>query len=288
MATLPFFVISPTNILSIIGLIRGPKAVRPPDPVATQNLDVDVVIPAHNESATIALCLASLMRQTVKPHSVIVVDDGSDDDTADIAEAFAAANHYSIRVVRRRRSIGKTVGLKIGSRNSEGDVLFILDGDTVLMSEDYIEKVVAQLYRVPGIASASGVVYPLRDRDREELSQLDSVRLLIEQRPQTTLIPVRPLFNRISKAIGNFYRETLYHFVQHFVNGGAQSLFGSTMNPIGCAIAYRRDYLREQLFDHYEPTLGENMTSSEDIFFGAAFIAYGYHNRRGHDRQIRV
>jgi cellulose synthase/poly-beta-1,6-N-acetylglucosamine synthase-like glycosyltransferase len=278
MASLPFFVISPTNVLSIIGLIRGPKPVRLPDPIAATELAIDVVIPAHNESATIALCLGSLMRQTVKPHSVIVVDDGSDDDTADIAEAFAAANDYAIRVIRRRRSIGKTPGLKIGSRTSEGDVLFILDGDTVLVSDDYIEKVVAQLYRVPGIASASGAVYPLRDCDREELSRLDTVQRLIERRPQTTLIPVRPFLNRIAKAISNFYRETLYHFIQNFVNGGAQSLFGSTMNPIGCAIAYRRDYLRDQLFDHYEPTLGENMTSSEDIFFGAAFVAYGYHN----------
>src|SRR5262249_23579461 len=57
---------------------------------------------------------------------------------------------------------------------------------------------------------------------------------------------------------------------------------GSVPNPIGCAVAYRRAYLRE-LFDRYEPEMGDNFTSSEDIFFGSAFIAQGYHSRQVRD-----
>ena len=132
MATLPFFVISPTTLLALIGILRGPKAVQEPDTVSAMELEIDVVIPAYNEADTIALCLASVARQTVKPNSITVIDDGSDDDTAVIAEAFAAANNIAVRVIRRRRPIGKTPGLKIESRNLEGDVEFILDGDTIL------------------------------------------------------------------------------------------------------------------------------------------------------------
>src|SRR5438034_613221 len=107
--------------MSVIGHIRGPQPVQDPDVITTRDLYVDVVIPAYNESATIALCLASVMRQTVKPHSVTVIDDGSQDDTADVAEAFARANDLAVKVIRRRSSIGKTPGLKIESRNLEGD-----------------------------------------------------------------------------------------------------------------------------------------------------------------------
>jgi hypothetical protein len=48
-------------------------------------------------------------------------------------------------------------------------------------------------------------------------------------------------------------------------------------NPVGCAVAYRREYVKE-MFDFYEPAMGDNLTSSEDIFIGTAFMANGYHN----------
>jgi glycosyltransferase involved in cell wall biosynthesis len=276
-AVLPLFVIGPNAILSVIGHIRGPKPVEPPNFGAVKELEVDVVIPAHNERATVALCLASVMRQTIRPNSVTVIDDGSDDDTADVAEAFAAANNFPVRVIRRRHSIGKTPGLKIESRNLDGDVEFILDADTVLVSEDYIEKLTAHLFRVPGIASVSGMVYPLRDRDRAAMARLDSMRRLREHRPELDLTLRRPILNRLAKGIANFYRDAVFQFMQAFFYAGVINLFGSMPNPVGCAVAYRREYVKE-MFDFYEPAMGDNLTSSEDIFIGTAFMANGYHN----------
>jgi glycosyltransferase involved in cell wall biosynthesis len=276
-AVVPLFVIGPNALLSLIGHFRGPKPVQEPKADAARELEVDVVIPAHNERDTVALCLASVMRQTIKPNSVTVIDDGSDDDTADIAEAFAAANNFAVRVIRRRRPIGKTPGLKIESRNLDGDVEFILDADTILVSEDYIEQAIIQLFRVPGIASVSGLVYPLRDRDRREFAQLDSMRRLREQQPRLDLTVRRSLFSRVMKGIANFYRDAIFQFMQAFYYAGVINLFGSMPNPVGCAVAYRREYVKE-MFDRYEPAMGDNLTSSEDIFLGTALMAHGYHN----------
>src|SRR5712692_3618938 len=200
-AVVPLFVLGPNAILSLIGHIRGPKPVQEPDHAAIRDLDVDVVIPAYNERSTIALCLASVMRQTLKPNSVTVIDDGSSDDTAAVAQAFAVANNFAIRVIRRRHSIGKTPGLKIESRNLEGDVEFILDADTVLMSDNFIEHLVTQLWRVPGIAAASGMVYPLRDRDRIALAKLDTVQRLTAQQPELDLRISSSLFHRVAKGV---------------------------------------------------------------------------------------
>jgi cellulose synthase/poly-beta-1,6-N-acetylglucosamine synthase-like glycosyltransferase len=276
-AVLPLFVLGPNAFMSLIGHIRGPRPVQAPDPALVRELDVDVVIPAYNERFNIALCLASVMRQTIKPNSVTVIDDGSRDDTAAIAEAFAAANNFAVRVIRRRSSIGKTPGLKIESRNLEGDVEFILDADTVLMSDDFIEKTVAQLYRVPGIASVCGVIHPLRDVDRESLMNLDTMSRLFERQPDLDLAVRRTPFNRIAHAISNFDRDAVFQFIQIFYYGGIQNLFGTLPNPVGCAVAYRREYLKE-MFDTYEPAMGDDLTSSEDIFLGTALMAHGYHN----------
>ncbi|MFN5772898.1 glycosyltransferase family 2 protein, partial [Flavobacterium sp.] len=49
-----------------------------------------VVIPTYNEEAFIGQTLASLMAQTQLPEQIIVVNDGSTDNTAAIVESFAA------------------------------------------------------------------------------------------------------------------------------------------------------------------------------------------------------
>jgi hypothetical protein len=54
-------------------------------------------------------------------------------------------------------------------------------------------------------------------------------------------------------------------------------LFGTTNNPVGCAVAYRRKYVRA-LFDYVSPILGDDLTNSEDIFIGLAMLNEGYRN----------
>jgi hypothetical protein len=73
------------------------------------------------------------------------------------------------------------------------------------------------------------------------------------------------------------YREVLYLFLQRFVYLGQMSAFGSITNPVGCAVAYRRQYVNN-LFDKYGPVFGDDLTNSEDIFIGFALLNEGYRN----------
>ncbi len=59
------------------------------EPADTPLADVSVVMPAYNAAATICRALGSIMRQTVKPREVIVVDDGSTDGTLAAVTAMA-------------------------------------------------------------------------------------------------------------------------------------------------------------------------------------------------------
>ena len=77
--------------------------------------------------------------------------------------------------------------------------------------------------------------------------------------------------------VTNLYREVLYLFLQRFVYRGQMVFFGSIMNPVGCAVAYRRKYV-EKLFDHFGPIFGDDLTNSEDIFIGLALLNEGYRN----------
>ena len=56
------------------------------------NCSTLVVVPAYNRAKTLADCLASIAQQTKPPQCVVIVDDGSTDDTAEIAQAWKAAH----------------------------------------------------------------------------------------------------------------------------------------------------------------------------------------------------
>ena len=63
MATAPWFVISPTALLSTIGLLRGPDRTVPTPTEDWRTAVVDVVIPAYKEEDNIVHCLASIARR---------------------------------------------------------------------------------------------------------------------------------------------------------------------------------------------------------------------------------
>jgi cellulose synthase/poly-beta-1,6-N-acetylglucosamine synthase-like glycosyltransferase len=87
---------------------------------------VSVVVPAFNESGTIAATVRSLVASD-HPVEVVVVDDGSADGTADIVERLRLPN---VRVVRKPNG-GKPSALNAGIAASRHDVVVMLDGDTV-------------------------------------------------------------------------------------------------------------------------------------------------------------
>jgi glycosyltransferase involved in cell wall biosynthesis len=92
---------------------------------------LSVVIPAYNETANIRAgslktVSAYLSKQTY-PYEVIVVDDGSEDDTAALAEAFAG-EHPNFRVVRNPHR-GKAYTVATGLQAGKGEIVLFSDMD---------------------------------------------------------------------------------------------------------------------------------------------------------------
>ncbi|MEV7089820.1 bifunctional polysaccharide deacetylase/glycosyltransferase family 2 protein [Streptomyces sp. NPDC093085] len=87
---------------------------------------VSVIVPAYNEKECIANTLNSLAAST-HPIEIVVVDDGSTDGTAEIAESLGLPN---VRVVRQENA-GKSAALNNGVRQATHDIVVMMDGDTV-------------------------------------------------------------------------------------------------------------------------------------------------------------
>jgi glycosyltransferase involved in cell wall biosynthesis len=286
MATAPWFVISPNTLLSVIGLLHGPDKIVPTPSEDWRKAIVDVVIPAYKEEDNIIYCLASVARQTMKPRHVIVVDDGGHDDTIPRARAFADSCGMNLTVIARATSIGKTPTIKRQSREFDADVEFILDGDTFLEHPNYIERCVEELFKGVGIASACGTILPMRIKDREKVEQTPEFQTYLAGAPHQDAFKLIGDMHLLWWAVTNIYRECLYVFLQRFVYHGQMVLFGSITNPVGCAVAYRRKYIKD-LFDKYEPLFGDDLTNSEDIFIGFALNSEGYRNVQLNDVQAR-
>jgi glycosyltransferase involved in cell wall biosynthesis len=276
-ATIPYFIFSPSTILSLSGILRGPDPTQATPAEDWRTATVDVVIPALNEAENIVLCLASVARQTVRVRRIILVDDGSTDGTVERAKAFCASQQLDLIAIQRRAPIGKTPTIKRQAREFDSDVEFILDADTVLESDNYIERTVQELYQAVGIASAFGTILPQRKSDRRQAENSPAVRAFSASHPvQDTSSPGGWLTD-FRRGMTNMYREVLYLFLQRFVYRGQMAFFGTTTNPVGCAVAYRRKYVCA-LFEYISPILGDDLTNSEDIFIGFSMLNEGYRN----------
>lgn len=98
--------------------------------VSDSKWKASVIIPARNEQENLPHLLESLKRQTVQPYEIIVVDDFSEDHTAEIA------TQYGVKVIHNTQLpenwTGKTWAVWNGYRASSGNVLVFLDTDVRL------------------------------------------------------------------------------------------------------------------------------------------------------------
>jgi glycosyltransferase involved in cell wall biosynthesis len=89
---------------------------------------ISVVIPAYNAAAHLAATLKSVCQQTTAPAEVIVVDDGSTDDTGEIARSFGA------RVLRVANG-GPSAARNAGTQSASGQYIAYLDADDVWLPD---------------------------------------------------------------------------------------------------------------------------------------------------------
>jgi glycosyltransferase involved in cell wall biosynthesis len=150
---------------------------------------VSTIIPVYNRPQMLREAVASVLAQTYRPIEIIVVDDGSTDETPRVAEALAAEHPEEIRFVRKENS-GPGPTREAGRQMARGEFIQYLDSDDLLRPRKF-EIMVRALRERPNAEPPTGISACIR--------KMDHPLPLLTRNPG---LPGRPCFREFWQIVG--------------------------------------------------------------------------------------
>ncbi len=146
------------SVVWIVGSLcffyRREKKIKDQLPVLTEYPAVSILIPAHNEQLAIKSTIDSVMKANYPDFEVIVIDDGSTDDTLVIAQE-QIKKFDNLKVIALEQNMGKAMALKYGTMSSKGNLILTLDADAYL-DTNAITYMVAHFINGPRVGAVTG------------------------------------------------------------------------------------------------------------------------------------
>jgi cellulose synthase/poly-beta-1,6-N-acetylglucosamine synthase-like glycosyltransferase len=145
-------------------------------------MKISILIPAHNEEKSIAACVESCLAQTRTPDEIIVVNDSSTDQTAQILKKFGSKIKVINNVSRHNKSYAQEKGLEYVT----GDIFVSTDADTILDSR-FVE-LIENDFQDNRVAAVAGYVRSRRYNWLTNIRAYDySIGQHIHKRAQTIM-----------------------------------------------------------------------------------------------------
>lgn len=232
---------------------------------------VSIIVPAHNESEVIDRCLNSVKAQDY-PHDrleIIVIDDGSTDDTAERVEEHVNGNHVydgngngtfllrgtpitvgpfsgTLALIKNGHG-GKAHALNAGIKASTGEILVNIDSDVVL-APGAVRAIACAFIRRPEMGAATGNI----EIDWEMLEARDAAgNLIVNEDGEIETMRLGPMQSLLARS------QLLEYLASFDLGRRAQSLSDTMYTLAGACSAFRRSMLASDLTYN-------NATVSED------------------------
>ncbi|HFI0632442.1 TPA: glycosyltransferase family 2 protein [Streptococcus suis] len=132
-----------------------------------KEIKVSIIVPVYNASTTIEKCLLSIVNQSLDNLEVILVNDGSKDNSLEILERFEE-KYQTIRMISKENE-GAAIARNIGIKMARGEYILFVDSDDYIQP-DYAE----QFYQRIKSSGADIVIGGLRrvDKDGKVLGEI--------------------------------------------------------------------------------------------------------------------
>ena len=106
-------------------------------PATDMQPKLTIIVPAYNVAAYVQEALDSILAQSVPPDEVIIIDDGSTDETAQILQNYT--NQPNFKIIRTENH-GIGPARNIGSAHASGDYIYFFDSDDLLRPQ-FVERI---------------------------------------------------------------------------------------------------------------------------------------------------
>ncbi len=169
---------------------------------------VSILVPAYNVEDYIEECLRSLISQTLKEIEVVVVDDGSTDQTAVIAERYAITDSR-IRVIRLPEHQGVSQARNVCLAQAQGEYLAFVDSDDYI-SADAMEGLLEKAIKCQADIVLGSILYcypdgrQVRVGDKSTIFHTDDMIMS----GQECFIRMQQKMCYVPMVCGNLYRTT--------------------------------------------------------------------------------
>lgn len=158
-------------IVYVVGALLWKKQMMTESSVVPNDFSamVSILIPCYNEQDVIESSLRNFENLNYENLEVIVIDDGSTDETFSIARKFSEASTISIRVLQQKNQ-GKASALNLGISEAQGDYIFCADADS-LIDPKALDYGLQALQKNPSASAVAGSVRVLRPNNLVQLYQ---------------------------------------------------------------------------------------------------------------------
>lgn len=206
--------------------------------IRDENPLVSIIVPGKNEGRHIPNLVRSLANQTYLNFEVIVVDDGSDDDTEAICRDLERSGKITLFLRNEVRG-GKASAANLALRYSKGKYILHLDADTHLQ-RDALEKILLPCYLDSRIGAVAGNVR-VANLEESLTSGLQAIEYIkgisVGRVVHSTLGTLRI----VSGAFGLFPREALLHIGGWDVGPGLDGDLTQKLRKAGYLIQFEPD-----------------------------------------------
>jgi len=196
---------------------------------------VSIIVPGKNEGKHIYKLIISLKEQTYRNFELIVIDDGSDDDTETICKSLQKAGLINLFIRNEVRG-GKASAANLGYRFAKGKIIVHLDADCSY-DNDAIEKIVIPFYTNENIGAVGGNVLVRNYNDNlcTTLQAIEYADTISAGRITTSYLGI---YRVVSGAFGAFLKEALDRVGAWDIGPGLDGDITVKLRKLGYKIAF--------------------------------------------------
>lgn len=204
----------------------------------SENPLVSILVPGKNEGKHIYKLVTSLKEQTYSNFEIIVVDDGSDDDTPYICKNLEE-NGFIHKYIRMDERAGKAGAANLGARFATGKYIVHLDADSSL-DRNAIEEILLPFYTNKKVKAVGGCVKVRNAKQNicTSLQALEYLKTIMVGRMVTSELGI---YHIISGAFGAFDRETLEKIGYWDIGPGLDGDITQKVRKAGYKVTFAKD-----------------------------------------------